>query len=101
MIELFNECDDSYIANCADDTTPFSWATDILTLICELQVTLTKVFNWFDNNHMKANPGKCHLLFSPETRQVVSIGGMAITLALQKLYQVSPLTQNFICNKVS
>ena len=36
----------------------------------------TKVFNWFGNNHIKANPGKCHLLLSSKSPEVVSINGI-------------------------
>ena len=39
----------------------------------------TYVFNWFDNNHLKANPGKCHLLRSTKSPEVVSIDGIQIT----------------------
>ena len=42
--------------------TPYSCGTDIPTVISELQYISTKVFNWYGNNHIKANPGKCHLL---------------------------------------
>ena len=67
------------MANYADDTTPYSCGTDVPTLISELQDIPTKVFNWFGNNHMKANSGKCHLLFSTKSPEVVSINGMQIT----------------------
>ena len=39
----------------------------------------TYVFNWFDNNHLKANPGKWHLLRSTKSPEVVSIDGIQIT----------------------
>ena len=55
MIDLFYECEENDIANYADDTTPYSCVTDIPTVISELQSISTKVFNWFGNNHMKAN----------------------------------------------
>ena len=64
------------IANYADDTTPYSSGTDISTVIFELQGMSIKVFNWFANNHMKANPGKCHQLPCPE---VVYIDRMQLT----------------------
>ena len=38
-----------------------------------------KLFNWFGNNHMKANPGKCRLLLSTKSPKVVSIDGIQIT----------------------
>ena len=45
----------------------------IPTVISELHDILTKVFDWFANNHMKANPDKCHLLVSTKNLEVVSI----------------------------
>ena len=51
----------------------------ITLTITELHVTLTKFFNWFDNNHMKANPGKCHLLFNFKTFRVLYIGETTIS----------------------
>ena len=75
MIDLFYECEENGIANYAGDTTPYSCGTDIPTVISELQATSTKVFNWFGNNHMKSNPGKCHLLLSTKSPEVVSIDG--------------------------
>ena len=78
MIDLFYECKENGIANYADNTTPYSCGTDIATVISELQVISTKVFNWFVNNHMKANPGKCHLLLSNKSPEVC-IDGIQIT----------------------
>ena len=78
MIDLFYECEENDIENYDDDTTPYSCGTDISTVISELQAISTKVFNWFGNNHMKANPGKCHLLLSTKSPEVVSIDGVQI-----------------------
>ena len=58
---IFHE--DSDIENYADDTTRDASASGINTVISELQITASKLFTWFDNNHMKANPEKIHLLF--------------------------------------
>ena len=79
MIDLFYESEENDIANYTDDTTPYSCGTDILTVISELQYISTKVFNWFGNNPMKANPDKCHLLLSAKSPEVVSIDGIQIT----------------------
>ena len=49
MIDLFDQCEENSVANYADDTTPYSCGTDIPTVISELQVISTKVFNWFGN----------------------------------------------------
>ena len=79
MIDLFCECKENDIANYADDTTPYSCGTDIPTVNSELQGISTKIFNWFGNNHMKANLGKCHLLLSTKSLEVVSIDRVQIT----------------------
>ena len=79
MIDPFYESEENDIANYAGDTTPYFCGTDIPTVIFELQDILTKVFNWFVNNNMKANPVKCHLLLSTKSLEVVSIDGIQIT----------------------
>ena len=77
MVDLFYECTENDIANYADDTTPYSCGTNIPTIvISELKAISTKVFHWFGSNHMKANPGKCHLLLSTKSPEVVSIDGI-------------------------
>ena len=111
IIDLFYECEENAknIANYADDTTPYSCGTDIPTVISELQAISAKVFNWFGNNLMKANPGKCHLLLSTKSPEVVSIDGMQIkSSTAETLLGINIDSElNFdihlsaICNKVS
>ena len=64
MIDLFYECEYSIVASYANDTTPYSCATDIPSVAMELEVSVNKLFLWFKNNHLKANPGKYHILLS-------------------------------------
>ena len=73
MIDLFYECEDSNVASYADDTTPYSCATDIPSVALELQASATKLFLWFKNNHLKANPGKSHILLSSKKPEIVSV----------------------------
>ena len=109
MIDHFYECEENDIANYADDTTPYSCGTDIPTVISELQDISTNVFNWFGNNHIKANPGKCYLLLSTKSPEVVSIDGIQITSSTaETLLGITIDSElNFenhlsaICNKVS
>ena len=84
MIDLFYECGENDIANYADDTTHYSCGTDIPTVISELQAISTKIFNWFGNNHMKANPGKYHILLSTKSPELVSIDGIQITSSTEE-----------------
>ena len=50
------------IANYADDNTPYATANDTDSLIVSLEEASKSLFTWFDNNLMKSNADKCHLL---------------------------------------
>ena len=78
MINLFYECEDSNVASYADDTTPYSCATDIPSVALEVQASATKLFRWFKNNHLKANPRKSHILLSTNKLEIVSNGGIPL-----------------------
>ena len=78
IINLFYECEDSNVASYVDDTTPYSRATDILSLPLEVQASATKLFRWFKNNHLKANPGKFHILLRTNKLEIVSIDGISL-----------------------
>ena len=62
MIDLFLECEDDNITSYTDGNTPYFCAQDISSIISELQRIVQKIFDWFKNIHMKANPGKCHVI---------------------------------------
>ena len=42
----------------------------------ELQASATKLLRWFNNNHLKTNPGKSHILVSTKKAEIVSIDGI-------------------------
>ena len=69
---MFCEYEDSDISNYADDTTPYACASDINTVISELQITASKLFTWFNN--MKANPDKSDLFLSSKTPRKAYFG---------------------------
>ena len=71
MIDIFYECEDSNVASYAD-------YTDIPSVTLELQVSATKLFCWFKNNHFKAYPGKSHILLSSKKSEIVSVDGISI-----------------------
>ena len=66
---MFYEGEDSDIENYTDETTQCACGSDINIVISELQIAASKFFAWFDNNHMKANSEKSHLLLSSKTRK--------------------------------
>ena len=78
MINLFSECEDSNVASYADGTTQYLCATDIPSLPLEVQAPATKLFRWFNNNHLKGNPGKSHILLSTNKFEIVSIDGIPL-----------------------
>ena len=51
----------------AQVTTVVTLPPDTHTIISKLQSTSDKLFTWFKNKHMKANPEKSHLLLSSKT----------------------------------
>ena len=51
----FYECEDSNVAIYADDTTSYSSATDMPSVVVELQASASKLFHWLKNSQLKAN----------------------------------------------
>ena len=67
----FYEFEDSNIANYADDTTPQACGENIWAVTSEIQSLALRLLKWFENNHIKANPGKSHILLSNKKTQSV------------------------------
>ena len=59
---MFYDIDDCDIASYADDNTPYASSSNLDALINKLEESTNNLFQWFRNNHMKANADKCHLL---------------------------------------
>ena len=61
---LFNICNLFYItsdiANYDDDTTPYECDQHCDNLISNMELTVEKIFNWFEFNNLKANASECH-----------------------------------------
>ena len=79
LADLFLFIEDSGIANYADDNTPYALGENINSVISQLEEDCIKLFQWFGNNVLKANPGKSHLLLSNcDTSIVASVNGVLI-----------------------
>ena len=61
------------IVNYANDNMPHATANDIDSLIAS-----KSLFTWFDNNLMKSNGNKCHLLVSSNEKVTIKIGSHEI-----------------------
>ena len=62
--DLFFILNDVNIASYADDNTPYVIADDINGVIKSLEKASITLFEWFENNLLKSNANKCHLLVS-------------------------------------
>ena len=55
---MFYNIDKCDIASYADDNTPY--INDFYLEEVMQKLTTNNLFEWFKNNHMKANTNKCH-----------------------------------------
>ena len=109
LTDLFYECKDSNIANYADDATQYACGENIRVVILELQSLAFRLFKWFENNHMKANPGKSHILLSNMKTEKVKMNNVVLTSSVEEKLLGITLDSELkfekritdICNKAS
>ena len=66
-------------ASYTDDNTPFFVGKDLDDVISKLQNASKTVFQWFNDNQMKANPDKCHFICSSSIKVNISIENQNIS----------------------
>ena len=71
---MFYDIDICDIASYADDNAPYTSDFNLEEVIQKLELTTNNLFEWFKNNHMKANGDKCHLLITRDTNVTAKIG---------------------------
>ena len=64
MRDLFFVVESVDIASYADDATPYICLEDTDLIIEELGVKTNGIFQWFNENAIKAKADKCHLLIT-------------------------------------
>ena len=69
--DLFYLTEMTQVCNFADDTTFYVCDKDLSTLINRLEHDTTLAVEWFENNFMKLNQDKCHLLVSGHKHETV------------------------------
>ena len=75
MCDLFL-CDcETNIINYADDTTLYACEPNMDLVLSKLEKDTSTVFTWFQNNYLKANSGKSHLLTTSDNIQHINVGG--------------------------
>ena len=74
MCDLFL-CDcESNIINYADDTTLYASEPNTDPVLSKCEKDTSTVFTWFQNNYLKANSGKSHLLTTSVYIQHINVG---------------------------
>ena len=61
--DLFFMKRNSEICNFADDNTLYSCVKDLNEIVTNLEIDLSRLFKWFAENGMAANPKKFQLIF--------------------------------------
>ena len=74
MNDIFWFTPEVNIANYADDSTPYATSNDIETLLDILQKNTEILMKWFNENYMKSNNEKCHLVISSPDEVSIKIG---------------------------
>ena len=72
-IDLFYFIPTIDIANYADDTTPFSARKNITDVVNDLEQVARVMFQWFEDNEMRANPDKSHFLQSTADMKTIQV----------------------------
>ena len=59
---MFYDITDCDIASYADENTPYCSSFSLDKVISKLEACINNLYKWFQENHMKSNADKCHLL---------------------------------------
>ena len=70
------ECD---IASYADDNTPYTYDSDLYTVLSKLKNCTDSLFTCSKDNYMKPNGDKCHFLVTTEKSVSINIDGSSVT----------------------
>ena len=89
-LDMFFEQKMVNFAAYADDNTPYFCDENLDVLLCKLQICALKLFEWFSNNHIKMNSGKCHLIrsFNDENKKIKLNGEAVNNTQVQNLLGV-------------
>ena len=75
MHDLFLCNCETKIINSAGDTTLYACEPNVELVLSKLEKYTSTVFTWFQNNYLKTNSGKSHLLTTNDNIQHINVGG--------------------------
>ena len=84
LCDLFFIMNDVDFASYADGNTRFFVSNDIDEVIFKLQSSSKNLFQWFADDHMKANPYKCHFICSFNLKTSIMIENRQYIIVLAK-----------------
>ena len=73
ICDMFYFLEDFDIVNYADHSTPYCAGKSVESVVNNLEQSSTILFKWFNNNYMKVNTSKSHLLLSGNSRATATI----------------------------
>ena len=74
ICDMFYFLEDYDIANYADDSTPCNADKNVESVVINLKYSSSILFKWLNDNYMKMNTCKSHLLVSGNVRSKAKIG---------------------------
>ena len=78
ICDLFYDIGDLDFASFADENTPYSCLSDMISVLGQLKGGIDKKFDWFKKEFLKGNPDKCHLITSSKTPVGIEVANMTI-----------------------
>ena len=75
---MFYFLEDFELANYADDSTPYCAGRNAEFVVNNLEQSSMILFEWLNNNCLKVNTGKSHLLLSGNSRAKARFGNSYI-----------------------
>ena len=79
LSDLFLFIKNKGVASYVDDTTPYEAGGNSTYVIHNLEVLGNIHLNWFNDNSMKANPDKYHLVLSGNDSSKITVGNETIS----------------------
>ena len=92
MCDMFYDINDCDIASYADDNTPYASSINLDAVINKLEESTNNLFQWFRNNHMKANADKCLLLITLTMNSMQIIMNLKLKAVKKKNCYIHQLT---------
>ena len=91
--DFFFDITEIDIANYADDTTPYALDSKLKNIVKLLEENADKLFDWFSNNYLKANPDRCHLLVNTTGNFRISVDDHVASLCKKASQKLNALTR--------